>query len=133
MSFSGAWSTGSIAPTSSGGGGWTTGAVVNTSGGWGGATNTGSSGGWSAPTITQASYAAASYSTSGNSYSLPGAGLQVGPFGEGGPYTPIDFPLLHELRPGERLEDLQGNGTINRSIAPYLIAGVVAFLLLKKR
>lgn len=152
MSFAGSWSTAPVtAPApSSGGGGWTTGTVLNTGGGtggtWGGGGSTGSSGGggWlaPAPAIAPTTYTAPAsapsyptgydYATGTTSYSLPGAGLQVGPFGEGGPYTPLDFPLLHELRPGEKLDDLQG-GIINRSTLPYLALGLIAFLILRKK
>lgn len=145
MSFAGSWSTAPVAAPAPSGGGWTTGTVLSTGGGWGGGGSTSSGGGWLAPaptiTIAQTSYSVSStasypsgysYSGGGGVYAVPGAGIQAGPFGEGGAYTPLDFPLLHELRSGERLDDLQG-GMINRSALPYLALGVVAFLLLKKR
>lgn len=74
-----------------------------------------------------------SYQSSGYAPSLPGAGLRAGPFGERGPYTPLDLPLMHELLPGERLETLnpQSGGQVQGSILPYLALGVIAALLLK--
>lgn len=147
MSLAG-WSTATIVTsTPSGGGGWSTG-TSNTGSATGSGWSTGSSdsgsggGGWFAPApVTQTTYpTTTSYPASYIdyqvapviSYAIPGAGLQAGPFGEGGPYTPLDFPLLHELRPGERLEDLQTR-LVNRSVLSYLVLGLVAYLLLKKR
>lgn len=58
--------------------------------------------------------------------------MQVGPFGERGPYTPLDFPLMRELTPGERLESLNTrNGSTRDSVLPYLALGVVIALLIK--
>lgn len=119
------------APASGGGGG--SAPLSPTAGGSGGS-------GQLAPSSTQTVYSTSvvsypsgyNYSYQTNVYSLPGAGLSVGPFGDYGPYTPLDFPLLHELRPGERLESLQG-GIINQSILPYLVGGLLLYLLLKKR
>jgi|SRR6185436_3049600 len=150
--FSGSWSTGSISttPTSSGGGGWTTGStLINSGGGWstGTAPTSSSSGGgtWSFDSSsTQGSgggtyaytapvYSSYNYQGSGGYYALPGAGLYAALPGEGGAYTPLDFPLMHELKPGERLEDANARGLFAKgSVLPYLALGVIAALLLKK-
>ncbi len=85
---------------------------------------------YSAPSYTYGS--SYSYQSAYPAYSLPGTGLQAGPFGDRGPYTPLDYPLIHELLPGQRLEDVNyassGSGS---SILPYLALGIIAALLLK--
>ena len=147
--FGGSWSTGSVstAPTSSGGG-WGTGSL--TSGGWSTgsaapATSPSSGGTWSFDSGVSSSggggtYAYAvpvyggsySYQGSGGYYALPGAGLYAALPGEGGAYTPIDFPLMHELRPGERLDNMNVRGMFRENgTLPYLALGVIAALLLK--
>lgn len=128
-SSGGGWSTGSGGTTSTSGGGWTTGSGGGSS-----------SGGWSfAPTVapTYTPIVAPTYTPSYASYIpggtvqvLPtGAGLQFGPYGEGGPYTPLEYPLLHELKPGQRLE--AGSGGIVRS--GWLLFGVLALALLASK
>lgn len=73
-----------------------------------------------------------SYQSPGTAYALPGAGMQAGPFGERGPYTPLDFPLMRELMPGERLENLSPQtGTAKGAILPYLALGIVIALLVR--
>lgn len=127
-----------LAPTSSGTfGTWSgsgSGSVVSTSGG-GWSFNSGDSGGGSY-SYTAASYPAGysyNYQASTNPYVYPGAGLRAGPFGEHGPYTPIDFPLMRELTPGERLENLNtASGFAQDSVLPYLALGVIVALLVKR-
>jgi len=73
-----------------------------------------------------------SYQGSGGYYALPGAGLYAALPGEGGAYTPIDFPLMHELRPGERLDNMNVRGMFRENgTLPYLALGVIAALLVK--
>ena len=131
--FSG-WSLSSTSGGSSGGGSYLSPTAPAGSGG--------SSGSWLAPTVPSTSQTSESYYSGGSvsypasgglSYAaLPGAGLFAGPFGEGGAYTPLDFPLMHELRPGQRLEDLNvQSGTAGRSLLPVLALGLLATLLLK--
>lgn len=73
-----------------------------------------------------------SYSQTPATSYQPGAGIQAGPFGERGPYTPLDFPLMHELTPGEQLGNLNPrSGFAGGSILPYLALGVIAALLIK--
>lgn len=118
------------------------------SGGGGGGTfsllpSSGSTGTTGAPSysyaVSQPGYTyitAPSYSYSqlpATAYVLPGAGRQAGPFGERGPYTPLDFPLMNELAPGERLENLNPrSGMAGNSVLPYLALGVIIALLVKK-
>lgn len=147
----GTWSTGSGGTTStSGGGGWSLISPSTAPSGGGGTwstgsetTSTGGSGStWStapalAPvSISTYSYAAptyysSSYQGSVSPYALPGAGLYASIPGEGGAYTPIDFPLMHELLPGERLEDLNVNPGLRLSRTGWLLAGLAALFLLK--
>lgn len=132
----GGWSTGSSVGTSSGG--WSTGPTSGTSSGWSfGTTAPVSSGGWSFGTPTQQTggYVSTGYSYSYQSggvspYALPGAGLYAGIFGEGGPYTPLDFPLMHELAPGQRLEDLNRPGSTVKHTGGLLLIGLIALLAL---
>jgi len=92
-----------------------------------------------APATTTNTGSGGSYYGTGGFYgytspgvTLLGAGLFAGPFGEGGPYTPFNFPLMHELRPGQRLEDLNvQSGVTNKSLLPMLALGILAALLLK--
>lgn len=120
-----------LAPTSSGTSGtWSgsgSGSVVSTR-------DSGSSSGsysYIAPVSYPAGYSY-NYQASASSYAYPGAGLRAGPFGEHGPYTPIDFPLIRELTPGERLENLNtANDHTPGSVLPYLALGILMALLLK--
>ena len=90
---------------------------------------------YSAPTqnyVPSYSYQSYNYQTGLSPYSAPGAGMQAGPFGERGPYTPLDFPLIRELLPGEALDRLNPQGGLAQaSILPYLALGIIAALLLK--
>ncbi len=144
--FSGSWGTISTSGGGSASGTWSTGTGAPAGSGW--STGTAPSGsGWlsspSSPTTATAgdggSYGTGTYQSGGSGYygyyqapTYPGAGLSFGPYGEGGPYTPLDFPLMHELRPGQRLEDLNPqSGLANNKRLRFLALGVIAFLLLK--
>lgn len=86
---------------------------------------------YTAPASYQTGYSY-NYQSPLNAYGLPGAGLRAGPFGDRGPYTPLDFPLMRELTPGERLESLNPqSGSAGTSVLPYLALGIIAALLLK--
>lgn len=136
----GGWSTGTVVPiTTSSGGGWSTGTGTISSAPSGSSWSTGAiapisspiSGGgyiYSAPVYTSYNYQGSAYPNA-----LPGAGLYAMIRGEQGPYTPLDYPLMHELAPGERLEDLGTRLGLSRgSVLPYLALGVIAALLLKR-
>ncbi len=119
-----------------------TGGITGTSGSGGGGTFSFSSSTVSAPAPVQPSYTLTSYysysypaapvssyqSPAISAYSLPGAGQRAGPFGERGPYTPLDFPVVEELRPGQRLEDVQ-TGTAGVSKTGWLLLGLLAVLM----
>lgn len=133
------WSTGSGTGGTTSGGGWSTGPTQTAPSGGGGSwtfgsgsSDTGSAGGGFSYAAPVQSYSSYSYQSGNNTYSLPGAGLYAFPAGEQGPYTPIDFPLMHELAPGERLDDLNAqSGNAGGSVLPYLALGVILAVLLK--
>jgi len=142
------------APSGGGGGGWNTGVApsggsTQVSSGGGGTWSFGPSaqvntgGTWSTQPVGGGSYygGGGTYYLPGGYYGSeygspygPGAGLMVGPFGEGGPFTPLDFPPIKTLLPGERLEDAGAGGMLAglTGIDKLLLAGLVGILLLKK-
>ncbi len=105
--------------------------------------NSGSEGSWSSgntfaagsQTSQPSGYAYSWTSPNMGSYGLPSGTAARGAFGEGGPYTELDYPEMRFLRAGENptelLSGLRQQQGKPSSLAQALVIGLVALALLK--